>query len=372
MIFDIVVTRNCNLNCKYCFEKTKVNEDMSVENIPKLIFFIKKYVNHDYVINKEEIIVNFNGGEPLLNFRFIKLFIEKTHTFVKRYSISTNLSFVNKEILNFLNNYNVTMHVSIDGCKKTNDMNRIDMFGKSYYKTLINNLKLLKTYKNISISLSMVYTPDTVCRLFYNVKYLYKKGFYIINASYASNYVWGANAKRIIEKQYRKISKLYIHGYQKKKNFYFSIFSDKIRSILSKASGEICGAFINEITLLPNGSFIPCLGFMGNELTENFVCGNWQEETNNNLNRISEFKDRVDKIKNNCKDCLLTEVCHKSCVLEILRAKNVKESVSAMNCITNQISYFECERIISKLLRKNNKRFVSEYKELINKIEVVK
>lgn len=372
MIFDIVVTQSCNLACKYCFEKTKNDVVLSVKNCTKIISFIKSYLDYNFVANRKEVIINFNGGEPLLNFDFIKVFIEQSKDFVTRYSISTNLSVVTKDMLSFLNKYNVTLHVSIDGDKKTNDRNRRDLANRSYYSKLNNNLNLLKKYKGITVSLSMVYTPETVSKLFKNTKMLYKKGYRIINSSYASNYQWETKTVKIIKFQFKKIGYLYIKAYENNVPFYFSIFSDTIKRLINNSRADKCGAFTNEITLLPDGRLIPCLGFLGNELTNLFSYGYWNNYSVVHEKMIEDFRNKVEETEKLCADCALMDYCHKSCILELNRAKNVHNSVSAMNCLINQASFFECEKIIRKLLKKKNESFMKEYKESINNIEVLK
>lgn len=42
MTFEIVTTRNCNLNCKYCFEGEKKDEFMDPKMIPAIFDFIRE------------------------------------------------------------------------------------------------------------------------------------------------------------------------------------------------------------------------------------------------------------------------------------------------------------------------------------------
>lgn len=66
-IVTLVLTQNCNLNCSYCYEHSKTKKTMSVETAKKII---EKEIN----TNDEypEIIFEFFGGEPFLEFDLIK------------------------------------------------------------------------------------------------------------------------------------------------------------------------------------------------------------------------------------------------------------------------------------------------------------
>ena len=75
MDFELVVTRNCNLNCSYCFEGKKSNELMPILEQNRIIDFIDSFRQNNYVFNHEYVRVDFNGGEPLLNKEFIYSFV---------------------------------------------------------------------------------------------------------------------------------------------------------------------------------------------------------------------------------------------------------------------------------------------------------
>ncbi len=73
----LMVTRACNLNCKYCYEPFKCNDksknmtfDTAKEILLKEFAFVKKSKEF------EEIEIDFMGGEPLMNFPLIKRIVE--------------------------------------------------------------------------------------------------------------------------------------------------------------------------------------------------------------------------------------------------------------------------------------------------------
>lgn len=90
----------CNLNCKYCHCKRvdfKFNSD------------IYKYIEdngYNHIV--------FSGGEPLLYWNIIKEVIEHFGDSI-RYRLVSNGNLLNKEIVDFLNEYDVYYCVSYDG-----------------------------------------------------------------------------------------------------------------------------------------------------------------------------------------------------------------------------------------------------------------
>ena len=59
MNYTLYLTENCNLRCKYCYEKNKTTNEMDYNTIKSII---------DYEIKQNDIHsqINFYGGEPLL------------------------------------------------------------------------------------------------------------------------------------------------------------------------------------------------------------------------------------------------------------------------------------------------------------------
>ena len=71
-IIDLVVTENCNLKCKYCYEIHR-NINMTEENFDHFYSVTLPQLKKLYDFNTY--ILHFFGGEPLLNFNLIKYIV---------------------------------------------------------------------------------------------------------------------------------------------------------------------------------------------------------------------------------------------------------------------------------------------------------
>lgn len=106
IIIDLITANVCNKICKYC--PIKFNwKLLSLENIDVLIDYLNRNID---VYDK--CIINFFWGEPLLNFKSIKYFIEKNTNKKLEYSLWTNWFLLNQEIFEFLVKYNVKIYLS--------------------------------------------------------------------------------------------------------------------------------------------------------------------------------------------------------------------------------------------------------------------
>lgn len=149
------VTDACNLNCEYCgYGRFYQNYDkrdckMMDVRIAKnfLDYFSEKLNSSLNKSHKEKINIGFYGGEPLLNFSFIKEILEyvKKLDFLHNrlaFNMTTNGLLLNK-YMDFLADYNFSLLVSLDG-NEFNNGYRVFNNGHSSFKQVYANLKLLK------------------------------------------------------------------------------------------------------------------------------------------------------------------------------------------------------------------------------------
>lgn len=123
----IVATLRCNMRCNYCHASSepvdKKGYDMDKRTAKSVVDFI-------FQSPSETITIEFQGGEPLLNFGVIKYIIEYSNELNKRYNkflrfaIVTNLTLMNEEILKYLIKNRVGICTSLDGPKKVHDKSR--------------------------------------------------------------------------------------------------------------------------------------------------------------------------------------------------------------------------------------------------------
>lgn len=150
----IVPTLRCNQQCVYCHASSKQikerNYDMSLETSKKVVEFIfKTPVN--------QLTIEFQGGEPLLNFSVVKSIIsyakiqsEKTKKSIK-FVLVSNLTLMNEERMEFLIKNDVDICTSSDGPSKLHDTNRKLSGAGSYEKVVYWIKKINKEYEKRKI-----------------------------------------------------------------------------------------------------------------------------------------------------------------------------------------------------------------------------
>lgn len=104
----------CNYACSYCVQASHIN-DASHTNIADAKVFIK---NLDKWLEGKPKEIEFWGGEPMLYWKKIKYLLEELEKRWEehpRYTIITNGSLLNQEIIDMIDKYDINVGVSHDG-----------------------------------------------------------------------------------------------------------------------------------------------------------------------------------------------------------------------------------------------------------------
>ena len=146
--YEYLLTRKCNMNCTYCFEKDKSGQDADLDKV------YGSLLNNDFfsVFPTEKFYMF--GGEPLLNIEFMDKLAQKikdnpylSDRTKNKYigsifnNITTNGTLIDKS-LDILKKYNASLQISLDGPEDINDLCRVDYNGKGHFKQIMDNIKL--------------------------------------------------------------------------------------------------------------------------------------------------------------------------------------------------------------------------------------
>lgn len=144
-LFLIVPTLRCDHDCRYCqvsrVPASKDGFDLQLENIQKILSIIEKIPNTDVKIE-------FQGGEPLLYFSFIKEFVDSAEYVLKDKSVSfvicTALGPLNDELLEWAKDYDVVFSISLDGPRDIHNENRPSR-GLDSHNNSVKNIKKIQS-----------------------------------------------------------------------------------------------------------------------------------------------------------------------------------------------------------------------------------
>ncbi|MCW4025692.1 MAG: TIGR04084 family radical SAM/SPASM domain-containing protein [Candidatus Bathyarchaeota archaeon] len=143
MFFHVMLTSECNLQCKYCFGESledfdeDFGDDIEVEYaLPKEVSYNMETLDR-FCKKDNDCTLTFYGGEPLLCIDQLKQIMKSTSP--KRFMIQTNGLLLDRLEPKYINKFH-TMLVSIDGEETLTNYYR----GAGTFRKVINNLKLIK------------------------------------------------------------------------------------------------------------------------------------------------------------------------------------------------------------------------------------
>jgi len=144
----MVITLRCNHRCRYCQVSSEEADAYKWDMTPKTAV---KIVDFIFSSPSPSIKIEFQGGEPLLNWQVIQTVVEyaekKSIECNKKleFVICTNLTVIDADKLKFARDHRINLSTSLDGTASVHDENRLLRVGKSSYALFMEKLELARS-----------------------------------------------------------------------------------------------------------------------------------------------------------------------------------------------------------------------------------
>ena len=152
------LTGQCNFACRYCYAAEHNTQKMSEETA---LAAVRLAVGS--LPQGEKFIIQFSGGEPLLNFATLQAVVDyvQAEQLPAILQIQTNASLLTDEIAKYLFKNKVAIGISLDGKPNINDKLRLTKEGKGATGLILQGLEVLRR-NNIGCGLTCVVTAENV------------------------------------------------------------------------------------------------------------------------------------------------------------------------------------------------------------------
>ena len=314
------ISHDCNLRCKYCFASTgdfgTGRKLMPLKTAKAAIDFLL-----EKSVGRENLELDFFGGEPLMNFDVVKQTVayarskEKEYGKNFRFTITTNGMLLDDDAIDFINKEMYNVVLSIDGRKEVNDRMRVRADGTGSYDRIVKNFKKLVekrgdkewyvrgTYTKYNLDFSE------------DVFHLYDQGFDQISVEpvVEDPKVEYAITEEDLDQICKEYDRLADRLMELKKNggflnfFHFMIDLEGGPCVAKRLSG--CGSGTEYLAVTPWGDFYPCHQFVGRE---EFLMGNVDDGIVRTDIR-DEFKTCNVYAKEKCRNCFAKFYCSGGC-----------------------------------------------------------
>ena len=148
-----IPTYNCNLSCPYCMQgKLKRQHVIDASGVYRLLKFARNQIvfSRNSGVPVQQINASLYGGEPTIAKDMLKLFchgireIGAEFGLPCEFSMTSNFTLIDDDFIDFIDEYQITTQVSIDGTPDEHDKRRIKRDGSGTYDIIISNLRKMK------------------------------------------------------------------------------------------------------------------------------------------------------------------------------------------------------------------------------------
>ena len=329
-----IVTKDCQLACKYCYLVGKNTKERMSWNIAKQA--IDYILNRESEFRDESVIWDFIGGEPFLEIDLIdkicdyikaEMFRRNHHWFNSyRFSFSTNgINYHTDKVQRFIekNHKHLSIGITIDGTKQKHDLNRIwktaDMEKgimpepkdeRGSYDDVVRNIPLwLEQFPDGATKVT-ISSPD-IPYIKDSVLHLYNLGIKEVNINCVFEDVWKEGDDQLFEEQLVMLADDIIDKglYEQ---YACSFFVEHLGKPLDRVNdnNNWCGAG-KMLAVDAAGNFYPCTRFAAYSLRSKpaWIIGNVNDGIDQNKLRPFLTLDRVTQSSEECQNCEVASGC---------------------------------------------------------------
>lgn len=318
-----IVTKDCQLACKYCYLVGKNDKErMSWPVAKKVIDYI---LSNEQDFPQESVVWDFIGGEPFLEIELIdkicdylkmEMFRLDHHWFNSyRFQFSTNgINYDSERVQQFINKNkeHLSIGITIDGTKEKHDLNRVwkGDVERGSYNDVVRNIPLwLAQFPNGATKVT-ISSPD-IPYIKDSVLHLFSLGITEVNINCVFEDVWKEGDDSIFEEQLISLADAIIDD-RLFENFNCSFFSTFIGHPLDSTvdNQNWCGAG-KMLAVDANGIFYPCTRFAQYSLRnkEAWVIGDVENGINRNKLRPFLCLSRTLQSPKECVECEVASGC---------------------------------------------------------------
>ncbi|MDR0903364.1 MAG: thioether cross-link-forming SCIFF peptide maturase [Ruminococcus sp.] len=318
----LLIAEDCNLRCEYCFAEggdygKGERRLMSFSTAKAAIDFL---VSHSY--GRENLEVDFFGGEPLLNWDVVKETVAYARNLEKscnknfRFTITTNGILLDDEKIDFINTEMSNVVLSLDGRREVHDRMRVFEGGEGSFDAIIGKFKeLVKRRGGKDYYVRGTFTKHNL-DFADDVLAIYNEGFTQISvepviASSDSDYAITEKELPAVFKEYERLAKIIINNHRSDEPrlnfFHFSVDLWNGPCIVKRMRG--CGCGNEYLAVSPDGNIYPCHQFSG---VSKYLMGNIAKN-DFNFEIKNEFASANVMTKEQCSECWAKYYCSGGC-----------------------------------------------------------
>jgi uncharacterized protein len=246
--FTVILTDQCNFDCAYCYQQ-RGKQRLEFSVLIRAIDFFHSFFG-------PECSISFYGGEPLLAFNELKQTVEYVERLSKkndhkiRYSLTTNGSRLDEDILRFLDEHEFSMTLSFDGLAQ--DISR----KKGSFDCLVSLIPQILARPRISLLTNSVFSSETIGYLSESVKYIIRLGVPKLDVGLAHKPPWTSSSFLRLKEEMARVGEYFESSYKNLQDVPWPDFYKEPEKAVYR-----CPAGLNQMVLSAQGTLWGCVVF---------------------------------------------------------------------------------------------------------------
>lgn len=318
------VNTGCNLSCTYCYK-----EDLAIPSKGEKMNFETAKASFEMLINqakdRDRVNVVFFGGEPLSNYPLIRQLVAYAEPRaaevgkVVDFSLTTNGTLLNEEMIDWFNEHRFALTVSMDGPKVMHDKNRITVGGQGTYEVVARKVKMLLsryTARPVGTRVTLTRGVTDVISIHDHLKYdlgFAEVGFGPATSGPVSSFNLDNDSLKQVFEDMKTLGRRYVEAACQGENIGFSNMHQLLTDIAQGTKKAVpCGAGLGLLAVDKEGDLHLCHRFVGSDQP---TYGN--VERGIDVPKLAAFIEGAqDRSQFGCKTCRIRSICAGGCYHE--------------------------------------------------------
>lgn len=358
MDVTLVLTHDCNLACPYCYMGEKFDRRMKPDVAARALAMAK-------LGKTERIQVSFFGGEPFLAFDAMREYTAMAREILAetgaalKFVVTTNGTGLTPERVEFLEENDFFVGLSVDGRAAAQDASRPFVNGRSSFAVVDAGLRLL-VRSAVDFETISVVDPSNVGHLGDTVRYLIETGVRRISLNPNFDADWSDADLERWEAGYRAIAEHYLACYRRGHLVHINVIDDKVLSHIKGGykPSDHCELGHGAIAVAPSGNIYPCERLVAEDRDATWRIGTVFEGF---TSRRGALLAGAGNHNEDCGDCALVHRCMNFCACANLSSSGRYDEPGGLLCWHDQTAIRVADEVASRLYGEQNPMFLQNY-----------
>lgn len=351
MDLTFILTEDCNLRCRYCYQKNFLPTAMPAEIA---VAAMRSAISH----GASSLALTFFGGEPLLRSDVLFQVLEAARRLERQFrvpttaKVSTNGVLLDEKAIDQAARLGLFISLSFDGVQASQDLGRVRLDGRGSFDDVSRALRLLVESQRPFAVYSVV-TPQNVRWLAESRRYLWNAGARILVNALDYTAHWDRHAVEALKQQFVQIGRFYQDLLRQHEHFHLEPFDSRIAQQTRPADWRQCNPGIGQVTVGPDGTLYGCVEYFYRRKEPLGNAWDWLDPV-----RVKAMACTRSGLSEECQECGVRERCNHSCACINLRSEACANRPPAALCVTEQETILAVDQLAAHLYRQHVPEFL--------------